>query len=115
VATQVPFTQLSLGQAALPSEQSWHGAPIPGQSESVLHVVPGVTVGQQLQLHGGHVWPAGHAAQAQPQPPPIKPPSEEPFICMQVPDGQDAELHAMPSAAHPQASAVSATQLAESV
>ena len=80
MATQVPFTQLSLGQAALPSEQSWHGAPIPGQSESVLHVVPGVTVGQQLQLHGGHVWPAGHAAQAQPQPPPIEPPSEEPFI-----------------------------------
>jgi len=74
------LTQLSLGQAVLPSEQSWQAAPIPGQSLSVLQVTPGVTVGQQLQLQGGQVWPAGQAAQAQPQPPLTEPASEAPFI-----------------------------------
>jgi hypothetical protein len=81
----------------------------------VLQVRGGVTVGQQLQLHGGHDCPAAHTGQAQPQPPASEPPSDEPFIWTHVPVGQVTELQMTASAAHPQASAVSATQLAASL
>lgn len=72
----------------------------------------GGEVGQQLQLHGGQVAPAGQAGQAQPQPPPPEPvpPSDVTTGCIlaQTPLGQGVVKQAIPRAVHPHWSAVSA-------
>ena len=58
---------------------------------------------QQLQLHGGQVVPAWHAAQAHAQPPlpdpelPPAPPSEGGLMRMHEPEGQGVVKQAMPS------------------
>jgi hypothetical protein len=68
--------------------------------------------GQQLQLQGGQVAPAGQAGQAQAQPPPAPPPPSDVTtgcIFAQTPLGQGVVKQAIPSEVHPHWSAVSAT------
>ncbi len=90
-------------------------APLPGCS------VTGAGAGQQLQSHGGQVWPAAQTGQAQAHPPPVAvpppPASTEtpPDVRAQTPVGHGAVMHSMVSEVHPQASAVSAAQEAASV
>jgi predicted NBD/HSP70 family sugar kinase len=82
---------------------------------SALIFIPtgvGGGLGQQLQLHGGQVAPAGQAGQAQAQPPPEPlPPSDVTTGCIfaQTPLGQGVVKQAIPSDVHPHWSAVSAT------
>jgi hypothetical protein len=69
---------------------------------------------QQLHVHAGQVEPAGHAGQAQPQPPTPEPlpPSTVTTGCIRAhaPVGHGVVKHSMVSAVQPQASAVSAAQ-----
>jgi hypothetical protein len=84
-------------------------------ASALICVIPtgvGGGVGQQLQLHGGQVSPAGQAGQAQAQPPPPEPlpPSEITTGCIlaHMPLGQGVVKQAMVIAVQPHASAVSA-------
>lgn len=71
-------------------------------------LVGGTSAGQQSQLQGGQVAPAGQAGQAHPQPPPAEPPSAGGFMWMQVPVGHGVVKQAMPSWTQAHESAVSA-------
>jgi hypothetical protein len=75
---------------------------------------PGVGPAQHVQAHGGQVWPAVQAGQAQPQPPPpvLLPASgvAPVDILAQAPVGHGAVTHSMLSEIQPQELAVSAAQ-----
>jgi len=93
---------------------------VPEPASALICVTPTGVGGAhgQLQLHGGQVAPAGHAGQAQPQPPPEPmPPSEVTTGCTfaQTPLGQGVVKQAISSAVHPHWSAVSARHVFASV